>query len=193
MNRIAVLLLLLITAPLPAATVRLAPRRSACGISFRAPRGWIVETYRDSNEIPCAIGMKPPGWNEDPRDVITDYAITLDVTRDDFDEAAERAGFEQVKTFRSEVDGQKEPWQPLRFRDDDWVTYDRFTHPVKALPIASPSWTGLMGTVLTNRIGNVVLASVVSRTQRRSVVVKGARHDDIVRAVVLTIQFRRRR
>jgi hypothetical protein len=145
-NRVAALLLLLIASALPAANVRLAPRRNACGISFRAPRGWIVETYRDSDEIPCAIGMKPPGWDEDPEDRVGDYAITLDITRDDFDEAADRVGLIQVKTFRSEIEGEKEPWPPLRYGDDDWVTFDRFTHVVRAIPIESAAWTGLMAT-----------------------------------------------
>jgi hypothetical protein len=193
MRRVAALLLLMVAAPIHAANVRLAPRRKACGISFRAPRGWIVETYRDSDEIPCAIGMKPHGWNEDPEDRAGDYAITLDVTRDDFEEAAERAGFVQVKTFRSEIEGEKEPWPPLRYGDDDWVRFDRFTHVVRAMPIESAVWTGLIADVLTARIGNVVDAFVVSRTERRfSVGIRGARNDDAVRAVIRTIQFRRR-
>lgn len=209
MNRTA--LLLLIAAPLSAANVHMAPRRSACGISFRVPRGWIVETYRDADDIPCAVGLKPPGWNEDPDDDadVGDYAITLQVTKDNFDEAAERAGFRQVKTFRSEVEGQKEPWPPLRFRDDDWVAMDRFSHVIRALPIESAAWNGLMADVLTGLsrrhpdggsggnagIGNIVVASIVSHTRPSAAVVLrgGPRQDDAVRAVVRTIQFRRRR
>jgi hypothetical protein len=193
MNRIAALLLLLIASALPAANVRLAPRRNACGISFRAPRGWIVETYHDSDEIPCAIGMKPKGWNEDPEDRVGDYAVTLDVTRDDFDQAADRAGLVQVKTFRSELDGENETWPSSRFGDDDWVTNDWFGHIIRAAPIHSASWTGLMADVFTKRIGIIVIASVVSRTKSRtSAIVRGVRNDDAVRAVIRTIQFRRR-
>jgi hypothetical protein len=189
----AAALLLFTAMPLLAATTPLAPRRSACGISFRAPRGWIVETYRDSDEIPCAIGLKPPGWNEDPEDRFGDYAITLDVTRDDFAQAADRAGLVQVKTFRSELDGENETWPSSRFGDDDWVTNDWFGHIIRAAPIHSASWTGLMADVFTKRIGIIVIASVVSRTKSRtSVIVRGKRNDAAARAVIRTIQFRRR-
>jgi hypothetical protein len=213
MTRFTALLLLLIAAPLHAASVRLEPRRSACGISFRAPRGWIVETYRDSDDIPCAVGLKPKGWNEDP-EVLTDigdYAITLDVTRDDFDEAAERAGFLRVKRLRDPVgpnDGSP-PWPPLHYKDDDWVTMGRMAILNTANPIHSASWTGLLGEITRGYswrrpdggsggnagMGNVVLASLVSRSKPSAAVIitGGPLQDDAVRAVIRTIQFRRRR
>jgi hypothetical protein len=213
MNRAAALLLLLIAAPMPAANVQLAQRRSACGISFRAPSGWIVETYRDADDIPCAIGMKPKGWNEDPEDLtdIGDYAITLDATRDDFDEAAERAGFLRVKRLRGSIDPNdySPPWPSLHYKDDDWVTMGRMSILNTAAPIQSASWTGLMGEVTqgysrrrpdggsggNGGMGNVVMASIVSRSKPAAAVIitGGPLQDDAVRAVIRTIQFRRRR
>jgi hypothetical protein len=213
MNRVTALLLLFIAMPLPAANVRLAPRRNACGISFRAPRGWIVETFRDADDIPCAIGMKPRGWNEDPEDPtdIGDYAITLDVTGDDFDEAAERAGFLRVKRLRGPVDPKDDspPWPPLGYKDDDWVTMGRMALLNTASPIHSASWSGLMGEITrgysrrrpdggsggNGGMGNVVLASVISRSKPAAAVIirGGPLQDDAVRAVIRTIQFRRRR
>jgi hypothetical protein len=213
MNGVAALLLLLLAAPMYAAKVHLAPRRSACGITFRAPRGWIVETYRDSPDIPCAVGLKPKGWNEDP-EVLTDigdYAITLDVTRDDFDEAAERAGFLRVKRLRFHVEpNDGSPlWPPLHYKDDDWVTMGRMSILNTATSIHSESWTGLTGEITrgysrrrpdggsggNGGMGNVVLASLVCRSKPSAAVIitGGPLQDDAVRAVIRTIQFRRRR
>jgi hypothetical protein len=206
MNRGASLLLLLFVVPLTAANVRLAKRRIACGVSFRAPRGWIVKTYQDGDDIPCAVGMKPPTWNGDPTDDIDrgDYAITLQITADDFEDAAARAGFLRVKTLRAQLAPGDEtpPWPPLAYRDDDWVTMGRMAILNSALPIRSLAWTGLMGertrgyshrTGGNAGMGNVVMAFVVSRTKPFvAVVITGGPLDGVVRAVVPTIQIRRK-
>jgi hypothetical protein len=213
MDRFAALLIFLLAAPLHGANVHLATRRSACGVSFRAPRGWIVETYEESDDIPCAIGLKPAGWNEDPDDLtdVGDYAITLDVTRDDFEQAADRAGFLRVKSLRGPIDANDDspPWPSAGYRDDDWVAMGRMARLNRATEIHSEFWTGLIGEITrgysvrrpdgpsggNGGLGDVVLASVVSRRKPPAAVIVrgGPLQDDAVRAVVRTIQFLRRR
>ncbi len=208
MNRGASLLLLLFVVPLTAANVRLAKRRVACGVSFRAPRGWIIETYRDSEDVPCAVGMKPPTWNDDPTDDTDygDYAITLQITTDDFEDAAARAGFRRVRALREPpVPGDDTPpWPPLAYGDDDWVTTGRMAILNRAALIQSSAWTGLMGERTRGYshrsggnagMGNVVIAAVVSRAKPSVAVIisGGPLEDGAVRAVVPTIQIYRKR
>jgi hypothetical protein len=194
--------------PLVAAGVRLGPRKTFCGISVRAPQGYHVEQFVPENsDVPCAIGMKPTGWNEDPSEDAQedgDYAITLDVYAGSFDEAAERAGFIRVKRIRVTPEDGSPIWPSLRYRDDDWVTMGAMSILNRAQAIQQPSWTGLTGeeTCTFYRrhgghagMGKVVVAAIVSRTKPTIAVImsSGALQSDQARAVIQTVQILPRR
>jgi hypothetical protein len=201
--RIAVMLLLSIATPLAAAGVRLGPRHDLCGISVRAPRGYVVEKYDDHGH--CGIGMKPKGWNEDPSDDAQedgDYAITLDLAAENFEEAADQAGFLRVKSIRAALDDGT-TWPSPDYGDDEWVTMGNSPVFSRAQPIEQKSWTGLIGELTTtfyhrhgghSGMGPIAIASIVSRGRPPvAVIVRGgALQSDAVRAVVRSIRIRRR-
>ena len=204
-------LLLAIAMPLAAAGVRLGPKRTMCGISFRAPRGYAVEKFvPEDSDVRCAIGMKPRGWNDDKSEDAIDfgaYAITMFVTADDFEDAARRGQFSRAgdmrKTDEPPHPDDPPPYPPLSYKDDDWVTSGRMGLLGLATRIERPSWVGLIGNVTRGYshpqgghagMGDVVAASLTSRTEPFvSVVISSSGVNDETRAVVGTIQIHRRR
>jgi hypothetical protein len=206
-------LLLTIGLPLTASGVRLGPKRTMCGITFRAPRSWTVEKFtpaHDDDDIRCAIGLKPRGWNENKSDNAIDlgpYAVTMLVTTDNFQDAARRAQFSRAGDMRKTDEPPRPddppPYPPLSYKDDDWLTSGRMGFLHGAERIEGPSWTGLIGSIMRGYshpqggnagIGDVIVASLTSRGAPFISVVIGSSgvSDDAARAVVRTIQIRRR-
>jgi hypothetical protein len=210
--RLCAAVLLVIATPLAAASVRLGPRRSFCGISVRAPRGYSVEKFVPENsDVHCAIGMKPPKWNEDKSDDAVDlgpYELTLLVTADDFEDAAHRALFDRAGDMRKTDEPPRPddppPYPPLSYKDDDWLTSGRMGLLNRAKTIESSSWTGLTGFITRGfshprggnaGIGDVLVASLTSRKKPYiSVVISTSGIDyDEGNAIIRAIQIIRRR
>ncbi len=201
--RFCAAVLLVMATPLVAAGVRLGPRKTFCGISVRAPRGYIVEQYDDHGH--CGIGMKPNGWNEDPSEDAQedgDYAITLDIAAENLEDAARDAGIFQVKSIRVETDDGK-TWPTRFYRDDEWVTMGVSGFGL-VQPIERKSWTGLIGGLLRtfyhrhgghSGMGEIVVAAVVSRQKPPIAVImhSGALQADQARAVIQAVQILPRR
>ena len=116
-------------------------RSTRCACSFDVPKRWeVVKTGK------CSFGLRPRNWTkidrgEDERD-FGDYAITVDVARKPFREAAGKAHFERVDHCRKSVnDPNAEPQR----RATDYILHGRQEGRHDAHWIRGNGWFGLKG------------------------------------------------
>jgi hypothetical protein len=110
---------------------------AACPVSFHYPGGWHqqIRSHDDRGDADrdavCSLVLDPPDWQSLRKGspyVVEDHAISIEVTRQTFAEAAEGAGLSRT------ADGR---WQ---------IEVGRLTHPL-AEPITTPYASGVRGSV----------------------------------------------